>query len=112
MPDCLHAEGDDHWPVGQIRGGRELDDPGSTLYLFENRPRGAYESYGIHSERGKETVRRTQRSSHSRDLQWQSLPSPSPGKKGGKGEVKRLFVKQLASQLEIEDCAKIEIPAL
>jgi hypothetical protein len=40
---------------------------------------------------------------------YRHLPT---GKKGGKGEVKRLYVKQLASQLEIEDCAKREIPAL
>lgn len=32
----------------------------STLYLFANMPRGAYERYGMHSERGRETVRRTQ----------------------------------------------------
>lgn len=32
----------------------------STLYLLETMPRGAQERYGIHSERGKETVRRTQ----------------------------------------------------
>jgi uncharacterized damage-inducible protein DinB len=32
----------------------------STLYLFENMPRDATERYGMHSERGKETVRRMQ----------------------------------------------------
>lgn len=32
----------------------------STLYLYENMPRGAGDRYGMHSERGKETVRRTQ----------------------------------------------------
>lgn len=32
----------------------------STLYLFDSMPRGTYERFGVHSERGKETVRRTQ----------------------------------------------------
>ena len=32
----------------------------STLYLFENMPRGSTERYGMHSERGKESVRRMQ----------------------------------------------------
>ncbi len=32
----------------------------STLYLFENMPRDSAQRFGMHSERGKETVRRTQ----------------------------------------------------
>jgi len=32
----------------------------ATLYLFENMPRRTYDRFGAHSERGKETVRRTQ----------------------------------------------------
>lgn len=40
---------------------------------------------------------------------YRNLPT---GKKGGRGEVKRLYVRQLATQLEILDCAEREIPAL
>jgi hypothetical protein len=32
----------------------------STLYLFENMPRDSAKRFGMHSERGRETVRRTQ----------------------------------------------------
>lgn len=32
----------------------------ATLFHFEHMPRGAFDRYGVHSERGKETVRRTQ----------------------------------------------------
>ncbi len=40
---------------------------------------------------------------------YRSLPT---GKKGRKGEVKRQYVKDLATQLEILDCAQREIPSL
>lgn len=32
----------------------------ATLYHLENMPRAAFDRYGMHSERGRETVRRTQ----------------------------------------------------
>lgn len=40
---------------------------------------------------------------------YRNLPT---GKKGRRGEVKRLYVRQLASNLEILDCAERELPAL